>query len=80
MEEKTPFRLDTYHADRRSEDRLSIQADFQANRLDFILATSAFGMGINQVKTRFVLHYHLPQSLNEYVQEDVEGMVVRRWF
>lgn len=69
LEEKTPFRLDTYHADRRSEDRLSIQADFQANRLDFILATSAFGMGINQVKTRFVLHYHLPQSLNEYVQE-----------
>lgn len=65
----TPLRSDTYHADRSNEDRNAIQHQFLAGELDVICATSAFGMGINKLDIRFVIHYHVPGSLEEYLQE-----------
>lgn len=66
---RTRLHSDTYHADRSNEDRTAIQHQFLAGELDVICATSAFGMGINKLDIRFVIHYHVPGSLEEYLQE-----------
>ncbi|MDK6232952.1 RecQ family ATP-dependent DNA helicase [Aerococcus sanguinicola] len=58
-----------YHADLPDSQRFAIQEQFLNHSLDVIFATSAFGMGINQADLRFVIHYHLPFSLNELSQE-----------
>lgn len=65
----TSWRVDTYHADRTFEDRNTIQHQFLEGNLDLICATTAFGMGINKSNIRSVIHYHLPNSLEEYLQE-----------
>lgn len=65
----TSIKVDTYHADRSFEDRNTIQHQFLEGTLDLICATTAFGMGINKSNIRFVIHYHLPGSLEEYLQE-----------
>lgn len=65
----TSLRVATYHADRTNEDRMTIQKQFLENKLDVICATAAFGMGINKKNIRSVIHYHLPGSLEEYLQE-----------
>lgn len=65
----TAIRLESYHADRDVDERHIIQQQFLHGELDVIFATSAFGMGINQGNVRFVIHYHLPQSLEELTQE-----------
>ncbi|MDO4670790.1 MAG: RecQ family ATP-dependent DNA helicase [Aerococcus sp.] len=66
---KTDLSVATYHADHRPEDRYSTQQQFLHGELDVILATSAFGMGINQGNIRFVIHYHLPFTMAEIIQE-----------
>lgn len=63
------FNVAAYHADLPDSQRFAIQERFLAHALDVIFATSAFGMGINQSDLRFVIHYHLPFSLNELSQE-----------
>ncbi|UJF14842.1 RecQ family ATP-dependent DNA helicase [Jeotgalibaca sp. MA1X17-3] len=65
----TSLKVDTYHADRTLEDRNTIQHQFLEGELDLICATAAFGMGINKSNIRSVIHYHLPNSLEEYLQE-----------
>jgi ATP-dependent DNA helicase RecQ len=69
IRKKTSLRAEAYHADRTHEDRITIQHQFLQDELDVICATSAFGMGINKPNIRYVIHYHLPNSLEEYVQE-----------
>lgn len=69
IKQKTTLRVDTYHADRTMEERVIIQRQFLADKLDVICATTAFGMGINKPNIRFVIHYHLPNSVEEYLQE-----------
>ena len=69
LKAETSLRVTGYHGDLSSADRLAVQEQFQAGYLDVILATSAFGMGINQGNVRFVLHYHAPKTLAEYSQE-----------
>ena len=69
IKERTDIKVDTYHADRSDEDRKTIQHQFLEGNLELICATSAFGMGINKLNVRFVIHYHLPGSLEEYLQE-----------
>lgn len=69
IRKKTDLRAEAYHADRTNEDRITIQHQFLQNKLDVICATSAFGMGINKPNIRYVIHYHMPNSLEEYVQE-----------
>ncbi|MCZ0717657.1 RecQ family ATP-dependent DNA helicase [Aerococcus kribbianus] len=70
LRQQTSLNLESYHGDRSDADRQLIQGQFLAGQVDVILATSAFGMGINQDNVRFVIHYHFPQSLEELIQED----------
>jgi ATP-dependent DNA helicase RecQ len=58
-----------YHAGMTSEQRQHAQAEFAAERCDVIVATVAFGMGIDRSNVRFVLHTDLPKSLEHYQQE-----------
>lgn len=63
------LRVGVYHAGLDNLERFQIQQQFMNNQLDLICATSAFGMGINKNDLRYVIHYHLPGSLESYVQE-----------
>ncbi|MGM0929777.1 MAG: RecQ family ATP-dependent DNA helicase [Actinomycetota bacterium] len=63
------LRADAYHAGRRAADRESIHERFQDNGVDVVVATSAFGMGIDKPDVRFVVHADIPDSLDSYYQE-----------
>jgi len=58
-----------YHAGFDNEKRQTIQNNFMRNRLQVVVATIAFGMGIDKADIRFVLHYDLPKSIENYSQE-----------
>jgi len=58
-----------YHAGMRAPDRRQVQAAFLEGRLDVVVATSAFGMGIDKPDVRFVLHASVTDSLDSYYQE-----------
>jgi ATP-dependent DNA helicase RecQ len=58
-----------YHAGFDNDKRQAIQNNFMKNRLQVVVATIAFGMGIDKADIRFVLHYDLPKSIENYSQE-----------
>ncbi|MCL0311676.1 RecQ family ATP-dependent DNA helicase [Apilactobacillus sp. TMW 2.2459] len=66
---KTSLNVEAYHSGISDDNRYRIQQQFMNNKLDLVCATSAFGMGIDKNNIRFIIHYHLPTTLEEYMQE-----------
>ncbi|MEM9485668.1 MAG: RecQ family ATP-dependent DNA helicase [Cyanobacteria bacterium P01_F01_bin.116] len=67
------FSVAAYHAGLASEERRQIETDWLAGQCQFVVCTSAFGMGINHPTVRWVCHFHAPSTLSEYVQEIGRG-------
>lgn len=63
------FSAMAYHAGLSDAERADHQNKFIKSQVDVIVATVAFGMGINKPDVRFVIHYALPKSIEEYYQE-----------
>jgi len=63
------FKIEKYHGRMKASERKSNQEAFMAGELKAIVATNAFGMGIDKPDIRFVVHYQMPGSLEAYYQE-----------
>lgn len=63
------LRAAAYHAGRKHSERDEVHARFLDNELDVVVATTAFGMGIDKENVRFVVHADIPSSLDSYYQE-----------
>ena len=63
------FHARAYHAGMESDERNSIQDEFMAADRMIVVATIAFGMGVDKPDIRYVYHYNLPKSLESYSQE-----------
>lgn len=63
------LRAEAYHAGRKHAERDDVHARFQNGELDVVVATTAFGMGIDKADVRFVVHADIPNSLDSYYQE-----------
>ena len=58
-----------YHAGTINSKRRAIEQDWLRGKLPFVICTCAFGMGIDKENCRWILHYHTPELLSEYIQE-----------
>lgn len=63
------FSIGYYHGGLDASQRRQLQQQFSQNKLQFLIATNAFGMGIDKADIRYIIHYDLPDSLENYVQE-----------
>ena len=66
---KNGFAARAYHAGLRSDLRREIQEQFMDGEVEIVVATIAFGMGVDKADIRTVIHYNLPKSLEGYTQE-----------
>ena len=58
-----------YHGKMAAPDRRAVEEEFQAGTVDVVVATKAFGLGINKADVRYVVHYDMPGDLESYYQE-----------
>lgn len=66
---KLEWSVDSYHAGMSAAERKRIQLAFMTGRLRIVVATVAFGMGLNKSDVRAIIHYNVPKSFESYVQE-----------
>lgn len=66
---QTELRADSYHAGLPGHERQRVQEQFQAGQIDVVVATIAFGMGVDKANIRTVMHLGLPGSVENYYQE-----------
>ena len=69
MLSREDFPVAAYHAGMDNDQRKQSQDDFIYDKKPVIIATNAFGMGIDKSNVRYVIHYNMPQSLENYYQE-----------
>jgi len=67
------YKAGAYHAGLGAEQRRAIEEQWLTDKIQFVVCTSAFGMGINKPDVRWVVHYQAPQLLSEYIQEVGRG-------
>jgi ATP-dependent DNA helicase RecQ len=67
--EELGYKTAAYHAGLGAEERREIEKSWINNKIQFVVCTSAFGMGINKPNVRWIAHFHAPLLLSEYVQE-----------
>lgn len=66
---KLEWSVDNYHAGMSAAERKRVQQSFMTGRLRIVVATVAFGMGLNKADVRAIIHYNMPKSFESYVQE-----------
>jgi ATP-dependent DNA helicase RecQ len=69
LSEEANIKAEAYHAGLKKEEREKVQDWFMSDVVDVIVATNAFGMGVDKPDVRFVVHYDIPEAVDAYYQE-----------